>query len=94
MKKQAIHSGKGQADFILTLNKLEVGTLSYADNVWFFSYSEEFKRQGDILPLVNFPTVDKEYSSSELGPSLFPAYRAGHNSKLPKVQKDRIWFRC
>ena len=35
-------SGKGQADFILTLNKLEVGTLSYADTVWFFSYSEEF----------------------------------------------------
>ena len=33
MKKQTIHSGKGQADFILTLNKLEVGTLSYADNV-------------------------------------------------------------
>ena len=41
MKKQAIHSGKGQADFILTLNK---------------------------LALVNFPTVDKEYSSSELWP--------------------------
>lgn len=61
-------SGKGQADFILILNKLEIGTLSYADNVWIFSYSEEFKRQRDILPLVNFPTVDKEYISSELWP--------------------------
>ena len=61
-------SGKGQADFILTLNKLEVGTLSYADNVWVFSYSEEFKRQREILPLVNFPTVDKEYTSNELWP--------------------------
>ncbi len=61
-------SGKGQADFILTLNKLEVGTLSYADNVWAFSYSEEFKRQREILPLVNFPTVDKEYTSNELWP--------------------------
>lgn len=61
-------SDKGQADFILTLNKLKVGTLSYADNVWFFSYSEEFKSQKDILPLVNFPTVDKEYSSNELWP--------------------------
>lgn len=61
-------SGKGQADFILILDKLEVGTLSYADNVWIFSYSEEFKRQRDILPLVNFPTVDKEYTSNELWP--------------------------
>lgn len=60
--------GKGQADFILRLDKLKVGTLSYADNVWFFSYSEEFKRQRDILPLVNFPTVNKEYSSNELWP--------------------------
>ena len=68
MKKQTIHSGERQADFILTLNKLEIGTLSYADNVWFFSYSEEFKRQRDILPLVNFPTVDKEYTSNELWP--------------------------
>ena len=66
--KMLFSSDKKQADFILILNKLEVGTLSYANNIWFFSYSEEFKRQRDILPLANFPTVDKEYISNELWP--------------------------
>lgn len=65
--KMFLSSDNGQT-FILTLDKLTVGTLSYADNIWFFSYSEEFKHQSDILPLANFPTVNKEYTSCELWP--------------------------
>ncbi len=57
-----------QANFSLLFGELEIGTLSYVDNVWKFSYSEEFKSQKNILPLVNFPTLDKEYVSSELWP--------------------------
>lgn len=55
-------------DFILKFDKLEIGILSFTDNTWFFSYSEEFKSQKEILPLVNFPTVNKEYTSNELWP--------------------------
>lgn len=55
-------------DFILKFDKLEIGILSFTDNTWFFSYSEEFKSQKEILPLVNFPTVNKEYTSDELWP--------------------------
>lgn len=55
MKKQAIHSGKGQADFILTLNKLEVGTLSYADNVWFFLLLGRVQEAGRHPAVGKFP---------------------------------------
>lgn len=55
-------------EFILKFDKLEIGILSFTDNTWFFSYSEEFKSQKEILPLVNFPTVNKEYTSNELWP--------------------------
>ena len=90
--KMFFSSGKGQADFILTLNKLEVGTLSYADNVWFFSYSEEFKRQRDILPLVNFPTVDKEYSSSELWPFFVSRIPSRAQLQAPKGTERQDLF--
>ena len=55
-------------EFILKFDKLKIGILSFTDNTWFFSYSEEFKSQKEILPLVNFPTVNKEYMSDELWP--------------------------
>lgn len=55
-------------EFILKFDKLKIGILSFTDNTWFFSYSEEFKSQKEILPLVNFPTVNKEYTSNELWP--------------------------
>lgn len=68
-KKETLFSySEEPANFTLIFNKLEVGTLSYADNVWAFSYSEEFKKQKEILPLVNFPTLEKEYTSHELWP--------------------------
>lgn len=62
-------TGNEAIDFILKLNTLQIGILSYTeDKTWIFSYSEEFKKQKEILPLVNFPTVDKEYISDELWP--------------------------
>lgn len=54
--------------FKLILGSLKVGELSYDGSLWRFSYSEEFKRQKEVLPLVNFPTKDKEYEAEELWP--------------------------
>lgn len=60
---------KGVVSFFkLMLGNLKVGELSYDGSTWRFAYSEEFKAQKDILPLVNFPTKDKEYESAELWP--------------------------
>ncbi len=52
--------------FNLTFRNLLVGTLSFYDELWHFSYSEDFKSQNKILPLVNFPNVNKDYRSSQL----------------------------
>jgi len=57
---------KGQ--FALTYNKLLIGHLSINEGKWTFEYSEEFKRQNDILPLSNFPDKNAVYTSKELWP--------------------------
>ena len=43
-----------------------VGTLSAADGLWKFEYSDEFRQQDELRPLVEFPDVDKDYESKEL----------------------------
>jgi HipA-like protein len=73
------------AAFNINLGKLLVGTLTYSVEMWYFSYSDEFKRQNDILPLTNFPSKDKEYSAAQLWP--FFASRIPSNAQL-QVDKD------
>ncbi len=60
----AILSGK----FILKYGKKVIGILEYKEGKWFFKYSEEYKRDEFILPLVNFPDIDKIYEFEELLP--------------------------
>lgn len=71
-------------DFELTYKYLKVGTLSLREGVWSFRYSEEFKKQDRIKPLLDFPDVDKVYSSEELQP--FFAHRIPGLGQ-PKVKK-------
>lgn len=66
--------------FNVNLGKLLVGTLSFSDGQWHFSYSDEFKMQNDILPLANFLSKDKEYVSRELWP--FFTSRIPSNAQL------------
>lgn len=68
------------AAFNINLGKLLVGTLSYSDGLWHFSYSEDFQNQDVILPLANFPSKDKKYSTKELWP--FFASRIPSNAQL------------
>ena len=72
------------AVFNISLGRLLIGTLLYSDKMWYFKYSDEFKLQNKILPLANFPSVDKEYSARELWP--FFASRIPSNAQL---QLDR-----
>ncbi len=54
--------------FVLTYNKLVIGHLSVDHGKWTFEYSEDFKKQGEILPLSNFPNKEVVYTSVELWP--------------------------
>jgi HipA-like protein len=74
------------ATFNVNLGKLLVGTLLYSAGVWYFSYSNEFKLQNRILPLANFPSKDKEYSTRDLWP--FFESRIPSNAQL-QIEKDR-----
>ncbi len=54
--------------FKLTLGSLMVGTLRREDDDWIFAYAEEFRKQDEIKPIVNFPATDREYRSRSLWP--------------------------
>ena len=70
--------------FQLTYEALHIGTLSLEKGVWSFYYSEDFKNQDEIKPLLEFPDVHKIYESEELLP--FFALRIPGLGQ-PKVQK-------
>lgn len=50
-----------------------------------FEYSEEFKKQGEILPLSNFPNKELVYTSDELW--LFFATRIPSAAQLERKTK-------
>ena len=56
------------ARFVLAYDDLEIGTLTLSEGIWVFAYSEAFKAQTDVNPLVNFPSKEKIYRSTELWP--------------------------
>lgn len=79
-----------KGEFVLTYNKLVIGYLSINEGKWTFEYSEEFKRQNDVLPLSNFPDKNTIYSSKELWPffaSRIPSAAQLEGRDLP-VNKD------
>lgn len=57
-----------QVQFVLSYSKLIIGNLSVSQGRWTFEYSEDFKKQGEILPLSNFPNKELVYTSKELWP--------------------------
>ena len=91
-QQDMILAADDDAIFNVNLSKLHVGTLRYSDGVWYFNYSEDFKQQDSILPLVNFPSKDKVYSTRELWP--FFASRIPSNAQLQvgknNKQKENI----
>jgi hypothetical protein len=53
-------------EMYLYLGGVLVGTLSVSDGLWMFGYSDEFKKESLLRPLVEFPDVDTVYQSPEL----------------------------
>lgn len=56
------------ATFYLSFKKIQVGILILKNGIWEFQYSDEFKKQDQILALVNFPDKYKIYKSDDLFP--------------------------
>jgi len=54
--------------FKLTLGSLLVGDLRRENEEWVFTYSDEFRRQNAVKPIVDFPATDREYRSRLLWP--------------------------
>lgn len=63
---RAIEGSSGRFD--LVLNGSLVGVLEYKDKDWTFQYSDSFKQQNEYAALVNFPSKDSVYKSSQLWP--------------------------
>jgi HipA-like protein len=55
-----------RARFLLTYNDLLVGTLTAEKGKWLFEYSEEFKKNEELRPIVEFADVNKVYVNQEL----------------------------
>ncbi len=65
---EAFESAKEEACFSLKYEGKIIGYLSYRNETWQFTYSEEFKKAPFVPPLINFPKLSKIYESKELFP--------------------------
>jgi len=55
-------------EFKVVLGTLVIGTLRADKGEWVFTYSDEFRRQNTVKPIVDFPATDREYRSRSLWP--------------------------
>lgn len=56
------------AEFHLTHEGLQLGVLSVEGDYWTFHYTDEFRKQSNIKPIIEFPDVEKTYKSRQLWP--------------------------
>ena len=54
--------------FGLGYKELVIGTLTFKEGEWVFKYSDDFKGQNFIQPMIDFPDTTKTYRSEELWP--------------------------
>lgn len=81
LEQTAVHQQQ-KAQFALTYDDLLIGWLSLQNGRWTFQYSEAFKEQNDIAPLIGFSAVDRVYESSELWPFFI--------SRIPGVSRPAV----
>ncbi len=56
------------AAFMLKYESLLIGYLRLHEGLWEFRYSDEFRHQFEVKPIVGFPNVERTYVSKELWP--------------------------
>lgn len=88
-----INSATEEGMFELLFENNLIGTLKFSDKKWTFQYSDQFKKERFVLPLIDFPDVNKVYEFEELMP--FFAARIPnlnqpfHDWKLDKHDGDK-----
>ena len=88
-----LNSENENAKFELLFEDKLVGILEFNEEKWIFEYSEEYKEERFVLPLINFPDINKKYEFEELMP--FFAARIPnlnqpyHEKKLEKLEGDK-----
>jgi len=81
-----------KCSFKLLLKSLEIGTLRAENGEWVFEYSNEFRQQKEIKPIVNFPVLDRKYRSRVLWPFFalrIPSPEQGAVREFIHSQPDR-----
>ncbi len=84
---------KKEARFILKYKEKEIGVLEHKKEKWLFKYSEQYKKEQFIKPLIDFPIIEKNYEFEEL-PPFFAARipnlnQPFHFKKLLKYNGDK-----
>lgn len=88
-----INSESDKGKFLLLFDDKLIGTLEYSGKRWIFKYSDQFKKDPFLLPLMDFPDINKVYEFDELMP--FFAARIPnlnqpyHDWKLDKHDGDK-----
>jgi HipA-like protein len=70
------------ARFALRFEDLLVGHLTLSEGLWTFTYSDEFKSQTRVPPMVDFPSTSRAYQSRELWPFFV--------SRIPSLSQPRV----
>ena len=55
-----------RARFLLTYDDLLIGTLTVENGLWKFEYSDKFKAENELRPIVEFPDVNTIYVNEDL----------------------------
>ncbi len=77
--------------FQLMYGTLLIGILTYENNFWSFNYSEELKQNRQMNPIIDFPDLNKVYTSEQLWPffaARIPALNQPY--QLRKIARARI----
>lgn len=77
--------------FHLLYGKTIIGILEYDGKNWRFKYTDEFREQRPVVPIIDFPDLNKPYLSKELWP--FFAVRIptiNQPYQLKKIKKANI----
>lgn len=91
------HQGTGSQTkyelFELIFENKKIGILKFANGKWTFEYSDFFKENQFILPLIDFPDIEKKYEFDELAPffaSRIPSLNQPfHEMKLEKNEVNK-----
>ena len=85
--------GASEGKFVLSFQNKTIGILEFDGVKWVFQYSEEYKKDQFVKPIIDFPDINKIYEFDDLVPffaSRIPNLNQPfHRKKLEKYDGDR-----